>query len=359
VADFMVFGSRPIRTRLAVLCGCLALLAAGVTYLLPRAWIAAGLGLVAVAGGWLGWLLAGRTVRRVTAITAAARGIDASHLHTRVGRAGPGLAGPGRARDEVAELADTLDAMLDRLERACVVQRRFFADAVEAMKAPMAQQRALVEGALDRAGTPGQLDQLHAALLEVTERQERLIDELLTLARSEGAITAPVPVELADIAYRVSDGLEREARRAGIELRVSAGPARTPGDPVLLERLARNLLQNAVRYNTADGWVRVATGTDGDTVHLIVANTGPVVPTGEVPALFEPFRRLAGCAGPPEPGRNGPPEPGCAGPGGLGLSPAGLGLSIVRSVAQAHGGRVSAAPRDGGGLVVEVTLPAQ
>jgi signal transduction histidine kinase len=144
-----------------------------------------------------------------------------------------------------------------------------------------------------------------------------------------------VPVELADIAYRVTDRLEPEARRAGIELRVSARPARTPGDPELLERLARNLLQNAVQYNNADGWVRVATGTDGDTVRLTVANTGPVVPTGEVPALFEPFHRL-------------PSQE----------DSAGLGLSIVRSVARAHGGRVSAAPRDGGGLVVEVTLPA-
>jgi signal transduction histidine kinase len=330
----MTLRSRPIRTRLAVLCGCLALLAAAVTALLPRTWVAATLGLVAVAGGWLGWLLAGPTVRRVQAITTTARRVDASHLHTRVSPVGPGTIGRPDRRDEVSELADTLNAMLDRLERACVVQRRFFADAVEAMKAPTAQQRALV-AALGRPGAPWQLDQLRAALLTMADRQERLLDELLTLVRSEGAVTAPVPVELADIAYRVSDGLEPEARRAGIELRVSAGPARTPGDPALLERLAQNLLQNAVRYNTADGWVRVATGTDGDTVHLTVANTGPVVPTGEVPALFEPFHRPAGCGG-----------------------SAGLGLSIVRSVAKAHGGRVSAAPRDGGGLVVEVTLPA-
>jgi signal transduction histidine kinase len=324
----MAVRSRPIQTRLAVLCGCLALLAAGVTYLLPPAWAAATLGPVAVGGGWLGWLLAGHAVRRITPITATVRRIDASNLEqTRVGSAG--------ALDEISVLADTIDAMLDRLEHACVKQRRFFADAVGAMRVPVAKQRALVAASLDRRGTRWQVDQLPAALLEVTERQERLIDELLTLVRSEGAVTAPVPVELADIAYRVSDGLEPAARRAGIELRVSAGPARTPGDPALLERLAQNLLQNAVRYNTADGWVRVATGTDGDTVHLTVANTGPVVPTGEVPALFEPFHRPAGCGG-----------------------SAGLGLSIVRSVAKAHGGRVSAAPRDGGGLVVEVTLPA-
>jgi signal transduction histidine kinase len=355
----MILRSRPIRTRLAVLFGGVALLAAGVTYLLPGAWATAALGVVAVGAGYLGWLSAGRTLRPIKQIAATARRVDAGHLHTRVGPSGAGGPGPAGPREaEVAELADTLDAMLARLERACEAQRQFFADAVQAMKAPMAQQRALVQAAVDHAGEPWRLDQVAAALLEATERQEQLVDELLTLARSEGAVTAPVPVELADIAYRVSDGLEPEARRAGIELRVSAGPARTPGDPVLLERLAQSLLQNAVRYNTADGWVRVATGTDGDTVHLTVANTGPVVPTGEVPALFEPFRRLTGHEDwnalaeadsadlPPAPEHNP-------------YRPAGLGLSIVRSVAQAHGGQVSAAPRAGGGLVVEVTLPAQ
>ena len=328
----MITRSRPIQTRLAVLSGVVALLAAGVSDVLPDPWAVAALGVVAAGAACLGWLYAGRTLRPIREITATASRVDAGNLDTRVGAPGD----PEPSRDEVAELADTLDAMLARLERACLAQRRFFADAVEAMKAPMAQQRALVQAAVDRAGEPWRFDQIGAALLEITERQQRLVDELLTLARSESAVTTPVPVELADIAYRVSDGLEREARRAGIELRVSARPARTPGDPVLLERLARNLLQNAVRYNTADGWVRVATGTDGDTVHLRVANTGPVVPTGEVPTLFEPFRRLTACVDSP-----------------------GLGLSIVRSVVQAHGGRVSAAARDGGGLVVEVTLPAQ
>jgi signal transduction histidine kinase len=323
----MIVRDWPIRARLAVLCGGSALLAAASTYLLPAGWAVGGPVAVAAVAGWLGLLLAGRALRPIRRITATARRVDADELHTRVGLSGP--------RDEVTELAGSLDEMLARLERACEAQRQFFADAVEAMKAPMAQQRALLRAAVARADAPWRAE-VGQALLEVTGRQERLFEELLTLARSEHAVSEPVPVELADIAYRVTDGLEPEARRAGIELRVSAGPARTPGDPVLLERLARSLLLNAVQYNNADGWVRVATGTDGDTVRLTVANTGPVVPTCEVPALFEPFHRLTG-----------------------GVDTAGLGLSIVQSVARAHGGRVSAAPRDGGGLVVEVTLPAQ
>jgi signal transduction histidine kinase len=329
--------SVPTRTRLAVLCGGLALLAAALThtllsYALPGRWAWPALLAVAAGAGSIAWLLAGRALRPVRDLTATARRVDAARLSTRVGLAGATDGSGG----EVRELAETLDQMLARLERACEAKRQFFIHAVEAMKAPMTQQRMLVQAALARAETPC-LREAGAALLAVTDRQERLFEELLTLARSEHTVAEPVPVELAEIAYRVTDGLEPQARRAGIELRVAAGPACTPGDPVLLERLARSLLQNAVQYNNSDGWVRVATGTEGDLVRLTVANTGPVVPTGEVPALFEPFRRL--------------PAPAAGGS-------AGLGLSIVRSVARAHGGRVSAAPRDGGGLVVEVTLPA-
>ncbi len=296
----MILQSRRIKIRLAVLCAAVAVAAAALGYALPvgwagigLAWAGVGLAVVAAGGGLLGGLLAGRTLRPIQEITASAC----------------------------------------RLEQASKAQRQFFADAVEEMKASMEVQRDLLRAAISPDGTPPELDQV-GALLEVTERQERLVEKLLTLARSQQAVIERVPVELADIAFRVSDGLEPEARRAGIEMRVAARPARTPGDPVLLERLAENLLRNAVRYNTTDGWVRVVTGTDGKTVHLTVANTGPVVPTGQVHTLFEPFRHR------------------------VDHDPAGLGLLIVRSVAHAHGGEVNAAARDGGGLVVQVTLPA-
>jgi len=328
----MISPSRSVRTRVA-----------DVTDLLPGLWALAAAGGLAVGAGWLGWLYAGRALRPVRQVAAAARNVDAGHLGTRARGAAAGRDSArgtdparrrdsARGRDEVAELEEAFDAMLARLEQASEARRRFFADAVQALRAPLDRQRALIQS----AGETRRLDQLRAGLLELVERQDKLVDELLTLAEAGSAVAAAVPVELADLAYRVSDGLEPEARRAGIELRVSAGPACTPGDPALLERLARSLLQNAVQYNTADGWVRVATGTDGDKVHLTVANTGPVVPTGELPALFEPFGRRTGHD-----------------------APAGLGLSIVRSVAQAHGGQVSAVPRDGGGLVVQVTLPAR
>jgi signal transduction histidine kinase len=111
------------------------------------------------------------------------------------------------------------------------------------------------------------------------------------------------------------------------------------GDPVLLERLALNLVQNAIRYNTDGGWVRVVCGGHGDTVRLTVDNSGPEVAPYEVPALFEPFRRLDDRVG--------------------SAQGTGLGLSIVRSVARGHGGEASAVARAGGGLTVRVALPAQ
>jgi signal transduction histidine kinase len=107
---------------------------------------------------------------------------------------------------------------------------------------------------------------------------------------------------------------------------------------VLLERIALNLVQNAVRYNTPDGWVEVFTATEGGHALLFVSNTGPVVPAYEVDNLFEPFRRL-------RTERTGSDK-------GVGL-----GLSIARSVARAHGGSISAVPRDGGGLVMRVAIP--
>jgi signal transduction histidine kinase len=141
------------------------------------------------------------------------------------------------------------------------------------------------------------------------------------------------PVDLAEVAEHVLDQVPLN----NLDLRRDLAPAPTTGDPVLLERVAQNLVQNAVAYNVEGGWVEISTEAVGTGVRLTVTNTGPVVPAYEVPALFEPFRRIRDRVG--------------------SAKGTGLGLSIVRSVAQAHGGAATAAPRDGGGLVVRVTLP--
>jgi signal transduction histidine kinase len=177
--------------------------------------------------------------------------------------------------------------------------------------------------------------QLGETLLEVNARHERLIDGLLTLADSENEVTEQSTVDLRDVAAHVLDEVATE----GLSVRRELRPAGTRGDPVLLERLAQNLVENAVRYNEPGGWLSVGTGRHDGYATLTVSNTGPTVAPYDVPAMFEPFRRL---------GRDR-----VRSDRGFGL-----GLSIVRAVARAHGGEVTAVPRDGGGLVVTVRLPA-
>ncbi|MEV4621699.1 HAMP domain-containing sensor histidine kinase [Asanoa sp. NPDC049573] len=289
----------------------------------------AAVGIVTVVGLWLGWLMAGRTLRPLTQITATARRVADRNLHERIGLSGP--------RDELRELADTFDDMLARLDAAFDGQRRFVANASHELRTPLAVNRTLLEVAMGRPGAPRELVEIGGTLLEVNARHERLIDGLLTLARSEQVVTDPVPVDLAEVATRVHEQFAGEARDAALSFERGGARAPTAGDPVLLERLAQNLVENAIRHNVAAGWVTVTTRSSADHAVLTVANTGPVVPAVEVSRLFEPFRRLTDRVG--------------------SARGTGLGLSIVRSVARAHGGEVAAHPRDGGGLVVDVTLP--
>jgi signal transduction histidine kinase len=291
-------------------------------------WGALALGGVALAGVWLGWLAAGRTLRPIKKITATARRVADRNLHERIALNGP--------RDELRELADTFDDMLGRLDASFDSQRRFVANASHELRTPLAINRTLLEVTLGRPDAPPQLRQLGETLLEVNARHEKLIDGLLTLARSEQTVAEPVPVDLAEIAEQVCAEVGADADRAGVQLTLDASPAPTSGDPVLLERLVQNLVQNAVRYNSPGGWVVLACAQDRDRVRLSVTNTGPVVRAYEIPALFEPFRRLTDRVG--------------------SARGTGLGLSIVRSVARAHGGEAHATPRDGGGLVAQVTL---
>lgn len=298
------------------------------TSLVTRGSIA--LGAVGVGAVWLGWLVAGRALRPIQQITATARRVADRSLHERIALGGP--------RDELRELADTFDSMLERLDRSFDGQRRFVGNASHELRTPLAINRTLLEVALGRPDVSADLRQIGGTLLEVNARHERLIDGLLTLARSDNEVTDRQRMDLADVAAHVVDQARGEALRGGVEIVTSLDPAPTAGDPVLLERLALNLVQNAVRYNAPDGWVNVTTHNGGDTVALVVTNTGPVVPPYEIPGLFEPFRRLADRVG--------------------SARGTGLGLSIVRSVARAHGGEVVASPHNGGGLVMRVSLPA-
>ncbi|MDG6108078.1 HAMP domain-containing histidine kinase [Dactylosporangium aurantiacum] len=290
------------------------------------------LGVIALAATAFGWLIAGRLLQPLHQVTATARRIaDAPDrgLHERIALQGP--------QDEVKQLADTFDVMLARLDQAFDGQRRFIANASHELRTPLTLNRTLLEVAIDPDNASPELRQLGRTLLAVNARHEQLIDGLLLLARSERAVTDRSFVDLADIVEHVTAQLP--PGKATVDCSPQEAP--TTGNAVLLERLVHNLVENGVRHNLPDGgWVHVTSGTRPDgTVAVTVSNTGPVVPRYEVPRLFEPFRRF------------GPERVSAGVPG------AGLGLSIVRAVARAHGGSVHAEPRDGGGLVVTVILP--
>jgi signal transduction histidine kinase len=292
------------------------------------------LGVVGVVAVGFGWLMAERVLRPLHRITetaariAAASGAGGS-LHERIALTGP--------RDEITELADTFDAMLERLDRSFDGQRRFVANASHELRTPLAINRALIELAVSRPGASDETRQLGESLLAINARHERLIDGLLMLAESENPVTEHSDVDLADVAEHVLGA----SQTGSVDLRSRLAPAPTAGDPVLLERLVQNLVENGIRHNVASGgWVEVTTRTVGDQAELVVSNTGPVVAPYEVETIFQPFRRLNGA-------RTGSDR-------GFGL-----GLSIVAAIVRGHGGRVVAAPRAGGGLRVTVTLPGR
>ncbi|MEV0294677.1 ATP-binding protein [Nocardia sp. NPDC050710] len=299
-------------------------------------WSLASLGAVGIAAGGLGWALAGRALSPLQRITATARRVADRSLHERIDLHGPD--------DEIKDLADTFDAMLERLDRAFDGQRRFVANASHELRTPLTINRTLIEVALDDPDAPESTRRLGATLLEVNHRHERLIDGLLVLAGSEQRLSTNVRVDLADAARHAIAVAGAASEPAGIEIRADIGAAAVSGDALLLERLAQNLLDNAVRYNhPGRGWIAVRVDTVDGTARLTVENTGPAVPPFEVDGLFEPFRRLAAAeriVDRPGSGRG-----------------AGLGLSIVRSVAHAHHGTVRATARAEGGLTVTVVMP--
>ncbi|HEY9366967.1 HAMP domain-containing sensor histidine kinase [Streptomyces sp.] len=289
-----------------------------------------------VAAGF-GWLIAGRVLAPLRRVTDTARRIAsapaADHgLHERITL--------DCRDDEVKDLADSFDLMVERLDRSFDGQRRFVANASHELRTPLTVGRALVELAMHRTSASADVKRLGEDLLEINDRHERLISGLLLLAGSENHIPERQPVDLADVVTHVTAQSTPGAEKAGITVYEDPGPALTTGDALLLERLVQNLVENGIRHNTgAGGWVRVSSRTREDGLAEIeVSNTGPDVPPYEVPTLFEPFRRLG-------------TERLVTAKG------AGLGLSIVRSVARAHGGEATARPRHAGGLTVTVTLP--
>lgn len=285
----------------------------------------------------LGWLVAGRVLRPLRTITAAARDVSSSNLDRRLGLTGP--------HDELKELSDTFDELLARLERSFASQRQFVANASHELRTPLTLERALLEAALaEPAATATTLRGTCQRLLAVNADQERLIEALLALAASERGTDRREPLDLAELTRQVLDARRADlARLGGPRVEAELMPAPASGDPDLIERMVANLIDNALRYNAPNGRVDIATGTDDRRAVVSIANTGPVVPPERIGELFQPFRRLgAGRARRAPAGRPGH----------------GLGLSIVAAIAAAHAADITARPGAEGGLAISVRLPA-
>ena len=281
----------------------------------------------------LGWLLAGRMLRPLRVMKATTRQISERNLHERLSLTGP--------RDEVTDLADTIDELLARLERAFTAQRRFVASASHELRTPLTLSRALLEVALaDPAASGDELRATCEELLVAGEQQERLIDGLLTLATSERGLDHRDEFDLADVTRRTLATHYALAEQRGLTVTFTSGHAIVLGDPDLAERMAANLIDNAIKYNRPGGTVDVTTGLSFGHPVLAVANTGPVIPADQADQLFQPFQRLA----------SGHPNH----PDGHGL-----GLSIVRAIADAHNARLEVLAHPHGGLTITTRFPAR
>jgi signal transduction histidine kinase len=290
------------------------------------------LAIVAILSLGLGWFLAGRLLRPLQTITKAVRAISAKSLHTRLGMRGP--------RDDLREVGDTFDELLERLERSFEAQRRFVANASHELRTPLTLERAIVEVALaDPHASNETLRTTCERVLAIGEQQERLIDALLALARSERGLERGDPFDLSAPAREVVAARRPDITGRGLRLESDLEEACTYGDASLTERLIANLIDNAALYNVAAGWVSVTTATADGRAILTVSNSGPVVPQGDVERLFRPFQRTGTARVSHGEGH-------------------GLGLSIVSAIAAAHGADLQARARPDGGLRISVSFAA-
>jgi signal transduction histidine kinase len=304
--------------------------AAELNQLLTESGIA--LAIMTVVSIGLGWLVAGRMLGKLRTITTAARSVSASSLHARLALPGPD--------DELKELGDTFDGLLARLEAAFGAQRQFVANASHELRTPLARQRTLIEVALaDPEPSVDSLRTLCQRVLVTGEQQERLIEALLTLARSQRGLDRREPIDLAVIAGEVLLARWPEGEQRGLTVTTGLQPARALGDASLAERLVTNLVDNAITHNVPGGAVEVGTAVWAGHTVLSVFSTGPAIPPDQVDRLFQPFQR--GTARDRTGDRDG----------------LGLGLSIVAAIAEAHGAWVRAHALPGGGLGVRVGFP--
>ncbi|MFP5360594.1 MAG: sensor histidine kinase [Actinomycetes bacterium] len=291
----------------------------------------AAFALSAVVAVAFAWWLAGRVLRPVDEISQAASTLSEETLDRRLPEDGPD--------DEFGRLRVAFNGMIARLEAAFSARQRFAADASHELRTPLAVLRASADNVLSSARPSRQARELATEVADQVDRADSLMTSLLTLARADDVIHTRARVDLADLAAEVVSAASARATDLGVALDLEIEDAPVVGDPVLLERLIANLVDNAVRHNlAAGGWTRCRVGLEGASPVVEVSNSGPVIAADDIPVLFERFSR---------------------GDGRSEVAGHGLGLPIVARVAEVHGGVVEAWPGSEGGLTVRVTLPAR
>lgn len=292
----------------------------------------ASLGVLFVASLGVGWLVAGRVVRPIRHITAVAKDIQATDLSRRIAMQGPD--------DELKQLADTFDAMLARLDAAFDAQRRFIQDTSHELRNPLAVMRTNLDVALSDPGASAEdLRESAGVVARTVDRLTHLVDDLLQFARHGAPTFAHEPVDLAEVVAEVTAeyagaAAEREVALDG----VAPSGLWVVGDRVALRQALHNLTGNAVRVAPPRSAVRLAAGRDGGWVWMAVEDAGPGIPESERELVFQRFWRKARG----EDGERG----------------SGLGLTIVRQVAEGHNGEVRLASEEGRGSTFSVWLPA-
>ena len=297
-------------------------------------WSGVGLLLTAAVSVGVGWIFAGRVLAPVHTITSRARAISAHALDERVSLGGP--------HDELRELADTFDSLLDRIQTAFESERRLVATMSHELRTPLANQRAALDVTLaDPDATAAELRSAAEVALGQTDRANRSVDALLTLARVQSGLE-PARHEPVDLMALVTVAVDRvrEEEESQRPWHLHLVPVTVPGDAELLDRAVGNLLQNAERHNLpgSEGWIDVRLLTRAAEVVLVVSSTGVRIDPGDAAALTLPFRRGVR-------DRIGSDR-------GVGL-----GLSVVQAIADHHGGRLELTPLEPGGLAVELVLP--
>ena len=281
----------------------------------------------------LGWLVAGRFLRPLRTITTAAREISATTLHERLNLSGPG--------DELTELADTFDELLARLERSFASERRFVANASHELRTPLAGMRTSLDVAMAKPGpVPAHVVTLAERLRRELDRMDELLESFLALAKTQqGPLADQATLSLAELACVAIEDRAAAISAQGLNVEQRPDPhARVSGSAPLLARMVENVIENAIGHNQPDGWLRVCTAVEGTRARLVVENGGERLDPDDVKELSRPFRR----AGAERTGSD---------------RGAGLGLAIVASIAEVHGGTLNLAARSEGGLRVAIGLP--